>query len=140
MSNEHQRDLFTMREADRKAVLDLFGQFIMKNRDYAIAQWDRILEGKQKYPPWERLLERHTDVDERTRQVVQEALPHIIDTMIHCLLAELDAKASTIRISTTSDNVTVDNLARASWGLATEPVGEDGWLARFSKERFEQPY
>jgi hypothetical protein len=125
-------------EADRIAALDLFGKLLIESRDHAILQWDHIVEGNGKYPPWERLLERFPDLDERTRHVLRAALPHMIDTFMYCLLDRLDGSKS-VRVSVDSGNRTIADIARASWGLAAEPTGKDGWLARFSKQRFEQP-
>lgn len=62
----------------------------------------------------------------------------MLDTFMYCLLNRLDGTKS-VRVSVDLDNITITNLARASWGLAAEPIGNDGWLARFSKERFEDP-
>lgn len=143
MTNEPDRnaapDLFgNISEADRKTALDVFGKMLMETRDTAIIQWDQILAGKRRYAPWERLLDKFPDLDECSREVVREVLPHIVDTFIYCLLADLDASQA-VRVSVASGNDSISNLARISWGLAAEPVGDDGWLVRFSKQRFEQP-
>jgi hypothetical protein len=111
---------------------------LIESRDHAILQWDQILEGKRKYPPWERLLDRLSHLDERTSEVLKAALPHMIDTFMYCLLDLLDG-SKTVHVSVDLENRTITNLARASWGLAAEPTGNDGWLARFSKQRFEDP-
>ncbi len=125
-------------EADRKAALDAFGEFLMKTRDAAIRHWDQLLSGG-KYPPWERLLHRYPDLDERSLEIVRETLPHIVDTVLYRFLADLDASRK-VRISVVLEDREFADIARLSWGLAAEPVGDEGWLARFSKERFEQPY
>jgi hypothetical protein len=143
MSNDPQRNAASslfgdLSEADRKAALDLFGKLLIESRDRAILQWDHILEEDRKYPPWERLLDRFPDVDERARDVLKAALPHMIDTFMYCLLDRLDGSKS-VHVSVDSGNRTIADLARASWGLAAEPTGKDGWLVRFSKQRFEQP-
>jgi hypothetical protein len=70
---------------------------------------------------------------------MKEALPHIVDTVIYCLLADLDAKR-TVQVSVVREDRTFANIARLSWGLPAEPTGDDGWLMQFSKQRFEQPY
>jgi hypothetical protein len=125
-------------EADRKAALDIFGRAIIESRDRAVTQWDQILTSNRGYPAWERLLNRRPDLDERTREILKEALPHAIDTFMYCLLDELDG-SRTIRVSVTLDSGMVIDVARASWGLAAEPTTDEGWLVRFSKQRFDQP-
>jgi hypothetical protein len=126
-------------EADRKAALDVFGRFMIEARDTAIIQWHQILDGKREYAPWERVLRKFPEFDERCRDVVRTVIPHIVDTFMYCLLADLDASQS-VRVSVTLDSQTVADVARASWGLPAEPTGAQGWLVRFSQQRFEQPY
>lgn len=133
-------DLFgNIPEADRRAVLDTFGAMLMHTRDAAIQTWDGILAGGT-YPPWERLLRKHPDIGERCREVISEAIPHIVDTFMYCLLSNLDGPDQSVQVSVAFRNAMVANIARLSWGLPAEPTGNDGWLVRFSKERFEQPY
>ena len=128
-----------MSDAERRVALDIFGRFLMATRDLAVEQWDQILAGKRKYSPWERLVGKSPDLDDRAREAIHEVLPHIVDTFIYCLLADLDASTS-VRVSVESEGVTYSSIARLSWGFPAEPAGNNGWLARFSKQRFEQPY
>lgn len=143
MTDEQNRnvapDLFgNISEADRKAALDIFGRLLMETRDAAILHWDEVLGG-EKYPPWDRLLCKYPNLDKRCRDVLREALPHIVDTVLYRLLADLDASQA-VQVSVALEGQAYTNLARLSWGLPGEPTGEDGWLVRFSKQRFEQPY
>jgi hypothetical protein len=125
-------------EAERRAALDAFGQMLMNTRDASILHWDAVLAGGR-YPPWDRLLRRCPELDERSREVLREALPHIVDSVLYHLLADLEASQA-VRVSVMLENKTFANIARLSWGLPAEPAGDDGWLVRFSKQRFEQPY
>lgn len=129
-----------MTEADRMSALDLFGKMLIEARDRAIVQWDHMLDGGRHYPPWERFLQKFPNFDERSREMIREVLPHIVDTFMYCLLDELEATAQTVRVSVLLGNETIPDLHRISWGLPSEPTGENGWLARFSKQRYEQPY
>jgi hypothetical protein len=127
-------------EADRRAVLDLFGKMVLDARDRAVLQWDQILSGTRKDASWERLLHKFPDLDVRSREMVKEILPNAVDTFMYCLLANLDGPEQAVQISVAIGDTMVENIARLSWGLPAEPAGDDGWLARFSKQRFEQPY
>jgi len=143
MTNEPHRnplaDLFgEISETDRNAALDVFGKLLMESRDEAIVQWDQILLGERPYPPWDRLLAKFHELDERSRAVVSEALPHIVDTFMYCLLDHLEGNNS-VRVSVVFGDKAVPDIARVSWSLPGEPSGEHGWLKRFSKQRFEQP-
>jgi hypothetical protein len=126
-------------ESDRIAALDIFGKFLMECRDSAISQCDGTLQGRGKYPPWERFKARHPDLDQRAIELIKEAFPQMMDTFMYCLLGGLDARAHTVKVSIESGNISVPNLARISWHLAGEPTAEDGWFVRFSKQRFELP-
>jgi hypothetical protein len=126
-------------EVDRRAALDVFGRFLIEVRDQAIVQWDQIFAGKRRYAPWERLVGRSPDINQECISAMGEALPHILDTFMYCFLADLDASQS-IRVSVDWDGRTAESIAKLSWGPAAEPTGENGWLVRFSKQRFEQPY
>ena len=125
-------------EADRKAALDIFGKTLIESRDTAVTQWDQILTSKRHYPAWERLRSRYPDLDGQSREILREALPHAIDTFMYCLLDQLDG-SRTVRVSVTLESGMVIDVARASWGLAAEPTTDEGWLVRFSKQRFDQP-
>jgi len=127
-------------EADRNASLDEVGKLLIAARDRVITQWDQIIAGNRKYAPWERVVREFPNLDQHSRGIARAVLPHIVDSFLYCLLAELDA-SQTVRVSVMSGNqVVTNNVARISWGLPAEPTGEKGWLARFSKQRFEQPY
>jgi hypothetical protein len=122
-----------------KEALDIFGRMLMAVRDSAIVQWDQIIEGsRRKYPPWERLEKATPGLTAEHREVLYKALPHIVDTVLYCLLAELDANQQ-VRVSVETSKGVIDNLPQKSWGFPAEPCGPNGWLERFSTQRFEQP-
>src|SRR5688572_782932 len=124
-----------MGSQEEKEALDIFGQMLMEVRDWAIRQWDRILVSPDaKYPPWERLVKATPGLAEEHLGVLRKALPHIVDTVLYSLLAELDANEQ-VRISVETPNGVIDNLPQHSWGFPAEPCGENGWLVRFSKQR-----
>jgi hypothetical protein len=128
-----------MTEADRIAALDIFGRMVIEARDRAILQWDHILDKDSQYPPWVRFMRKFPNLDKGSREIVKEALPHIVDTFMYCLLDELEATSPKVRVSVSLNNETIADIHRISWGLPSEPTGDDGWLARFSKQRYEQP-
>jgi hypothetical protein len=127
-------------ENERKAVLDVLGKMLMETRDRSIIHWDQMLSGKRPYAPWERVKLKFPNLDDSSLDLLRSVIPHVIDTCIYNLLAELDASHSNgVRISVTYNGKTYPDVARISWGLVGEPMSEEGWLVRFSKQRFEQP-
>jgi hypothetical protein len=126
-------------EVDRKRALDVFGKMLIDARDSTIKDWDSIIDGKREYAPWQRALTKFPELSGDARQLLQASLPHVVDTFMYWILSNLEANPS-VRVSVEFDGRAVDNLALMSWGLPAEPTGDDGWLARFSRQRFEQPY
>src|SRR5436190_1202270 len=103
-------------ETDRKRALDVFGQLIIEARDTTIRQWDGIVEGKGHYPPWDRLLQRHPEMDAQTREIIKEVVPHIVDSFMYCLLDELDGNQR-VRVAVELDETMVEDISQISWGL-----------------------
>jgi hypothetical protein len=73
------------------------------------------------------------------REFLKDVVPNIVDTFMYCLLAELE-HSRVVRVSVALGDSSIQDVARLSWGLPAEASGEDGWLSKFSKQRFEQPY
>jgi hypothetical protein len=127
-----------MTDANSISSLDAAGRLIIKSRDRAIVQWDQIISGIRTYGPWERILAKVPELSASHREAIQSVLPHIVDTVFYCFLAELDASDSVKLMAATVDGVEHD-VAFESSNLPAEPCGENGWLVRFAKQRFEQP-
>lgn len=126
-------------EEERKKALDAFGWLLMSTRDLAILQWDQILAHKRNYAPWQRLVKKFGELDDRSLEIVSEVLPHIVDTVIYCFLADIDASQA-VKVSVISNGSEIKDVARLSDGLPAEPVSDNGWLVRFARQRFEQPF
>ena len=124
--------------SNEERAVDLFGRLLMRSRDAAIEQWDGIIAGCRRYAPWDRLVSRFPDLTERDLELLRALVPNVVDTAYYWLLADLDASEA-VRIVVTTTDGAVHDAATESWGLAAEPTGENGWLKRFSKERFEEP-
>ena len=126
-----------MSDETLESPLDVAGRMLMKSRDRAVVQWDQMLAGKRQYGPWERIRERRPDLDAAQIEVIREIVPHVIDTAMYCFLSELDA-SDFVRL-VVEEGGTMHDVAHESSGLPAEPCGERGWLARFAKQRYEEP-
>lgn len=125
-------------EADRRAALDIVGRTLIAARDAAVLQWDQIIAGTRKYGPWERIRAAMPAIDDRSVELLKAAIPNVVDTFMYCLLAALDGNQS-VDVAVKVEGRRFENVTRLSWGLAAEPTGNDGWLRRFSRQRFDQP-
>src|SRR5689334_9892566 len=94
----------TVAEELEREALDIFGRMLMEVRDDTITQWDQLILGAgRRYPPWQRLLETTTDLNESHFDLLRKVLPHVVDTVLYCLLAALDWKQN-IHISVETPN------------------------------------
>ena len=123
---------------DQKA-LDLFGETLMKQvRDTQIQFWDELLAGKIKHrnyqPVYDRLRET---LDPEQTASVRDVIPYVVDNVIAHTLGMLQSRRNEIKVAVYMDGLVVSDLYKASDGLEGELYTEDGWIARFSKERYD---
>jgi hypothetical protein len=119
-----------------KAALDLFGQFLISRvRDEAISDWQMIVDGRMKGEMATKVCERLTLFSEEHQNVFLSLVPDVVDTVLHHLLWALEQE-NKIRIGVTVKNQDVPSLKDISDGLAGELPTEEGWIARFSKEKY----
>ncbi|MFD1425569.1 epimerase [Kroppenstedtia sanguinis] len=118
-------------------ALDKFGKMLMeKVRDMSIGEWDDVVNGKMKAPVLVELYEElASSFDKEQLNILSNLIPQIVDTTLHYTLACLEEEKDDVKVSVQVDQGTVDDLVEASDGLAGELYTEDGWIARFSKER-----
>jgi hypothetical protein len=121
-------------------ALDKFGKMLMeKVRDISIGEWDDVVSGEIKAPE---LIELHkklaSSFSHKQLKMLSSLIPEIVDTTLHYLLAGLEEENDDVKVSVQTDQGTVTDLVEASDGLAGELYTEDGWIARFSKERHSE--
>ena len=118
-----------------QAALDAFGRLLMaKVRDEAISDWRMIVEGQMKGELSVKVREKLTVFSETQRDVFLSLLPEIVDTVLHHLLWTLE-QAEDVDVAVRADGVSVRSIRDASDGLAGELYSDEGWIARFSKEK-----
>ena len=120
-------------------VLDHFGEVLMKNvRDYTINQWDRDFERSKIVVKLDQLIsEKFKDFKPKQMESVKWLIPRIVDTTIHYFLWMFEQEEN-IDIAVTLDGEYIERLQDISDGLCGELYTEDGWISRFSKERYEE--
>lgn len=119
----------------RTEALDEFGAILMRRvRDEAITDWDMILDGRMKSANAERIRQMLAALDPDDLAVLHAVIPRVVDTTLHHLLWTLE-QLKHVRIAVETEAGPVPDLARVSDGLPGEVFGDEGWVARFSKER-----
>ena len=117
-------------------VLDKFGKVLMESvRDRTISNWDMILNGKMKGLSAQHVREKIVDFDEEKIEVLKWIIPKIVDVGLHNFLVMIEDNNINVEVVS---NDKKGNIRELSDGLAGELYTEDGWISRFSKERYEE--
>nr|WP_092067147.1 hypothetical protein [Dendrosporobacter quercicolus]NSL49713.1 epimerase [Dendrosporobacter quercicolus DSM 1736]SDL50153.1 hypothetical protein SAMN04488502_10164 [Dendrosporobacter quercicolus] len=120
-----------------KSVLDKFGEVLVENvRDRTISNWDKILSGKMKGLSAQQVLEKIGGFNEEQKEALRWLVPKIVDVSLHNYLAMIE-EYEDINVEVVNNGQS-GNIRELSDGLAGELYTEDGWISRFSKERYEE--
>jgi len=118
-------------------VLDYFGETLMESvRDRTISNWDKILDGKMKGFSAQQVREKIEGFSEEQKEILKWMIPKIVDVGLHNFLAMVE-ECKNINVEVVSNGES-GNIRELSDGLAGELYTEDGWISKFSKERYEE--
>jgi len=118
-------------------VLDRFGEVLIQSvRDRTISNWDKILDGQMKGYSAQQVKKKIEGYSEEQKEILKWLVPKIVDTGLHNLLAMVEEHQN-IKLKVTGNGEN-GNIGDLSDGLAGELYTEDGWISRFSKERYEE--
>ena len=122
----------------RQEVLDHLGQRLMHQvRDRAIVQWDQTIEGRTRGVMGRAAAEKLARLQPEHIEALRWLIPRIVDTTLHHLLWWLERDESVDLVVQTG----LEGSASAremSDGLCGELYTEDGWIMRFSQQRYEE--
>lgn len=117
------------------ALLDHFGSTLVQRvRDKAIQDWDMILDGRMKDSNSLGIRHRLSGLSKEQLQIVSWLIPQVVDTTLHHLLWTLEQEES-IKVSVQVGAERLEDVSQSSDGLSGELPSEEGWIARFSKQR-----
>ena len=118
-------------------VLDYFGKILMSDvRDETITSLDMMLNGKMKGITAQQVREKITGFSDEQLEVLIWLIPKITDTCLHNLLVMLEQN-NELKVLLNDGNANTD-IKQISDGLECELYTEDGWIRRFSKERYDE--
>lgn len=114
------------------SALEKFGQFIVQAlRDKAIDQHLLMQQGRWKSPAIQELQRALAGLPPAEKELMLKAVVDVVDTALHDFLFALqDSHDRGLGIEVLVDG---ENVADASGMLHGEHLGEDGWIAKFSR-------
>ena len=112
--------------------LDKFGRFVIENlRDKAIREHLMLQRGELRAKTIQELQSKVGSLSDDQRDILHRVVIDVIDTALHdVLFAIQDAHDRNLGIEIHVDG---QNVAEQSGMLQGEPLGESGWIKRFSK-------
>lgn len=118
-----------------KAALELFGRLLMtKVRDKAILEWKMISDGRMKGESAPKIREILDTFSAEQREAFLLLVPQIVDTTLHHLLWTLEQQED-VMVHVRAGEQDVPDLKEVSDGLAGELYTDEGWIARYSREK-----
>ena len=114
-------------------VLSNFGEILMNDiRDRTIHGYDMRITGKMRDESSQKLFGEVQQLNDSQRQLIERIIPQIVDLSIHNMLCMVEEHSN---IDVQMDG---ESISEISDGLAGELYSEDGWIQRFSNQRYEE--
>ena len=112
--------------------LDRFCQFMVSNlRDRALEQHELLLKGRLRGIVVQGLQNDVAKLTSEQRELLRKVVTDVVDTALHDLIFAIqDAHDRLLGLEVLMDGT---NVAEESGMLHGEPLGEVGWIARFSR-------
>lgn len=122
-----------------KELLEKFGAIVIKNvRDESITDWDMILDGRMKGQRAENVRALSSSLSQEQKDTVNWLIPQVVDTVLHHFLWTIEEHVG-IDVIIKDESGNKCNIRDQSDGLPGELYTDEGWIARFSKERYSEP-
>lgn len=111
--------------------LDTFGKILINDvRDRTIRNIDSIVTGKMKDIDSQNLYKEICLLNDRAKEIINFLIPEIIDYSLNNLL-EMFEQNEDLELKLNGKN-----LVQESDGFAGELYTEDGWIQKYTKQRY----
>ena len=111
--------------------LEEFGEiFIKEVRDRTIDLFDRKMQGLMRSKESQLLFEKMNKLNEEQKSLIRDIIPQIVDLSMHNML-DLFEEHDEFQVI-----VGEENIADVSDGLSGELYTSDGWIEKFSEQRY----
>jgi len=120
-------------------MLNLFGKVLMEYvRDITIHQMDSMVEGKIKTADSKEVNKLYETFTTEQKEWVAQLIERTTDTALHYLLFMLDqCENIDVLVSETAEDKSQQiNMREASDGLCGELYSDEGWIQKYSNERY----
>ena len=111
--------------------LNEFGEVLIKEvRDRTIRLFDKKLQGVMKDKDSQLLFEQVNKLSEEQKLLINKIIPQIVDLSLHNMLCMFEGN--------NEFQIVIDreNIAEISDGLSGELYTSDGWIEKFSEQRY----
>lgn len=117
---------------------DSFGELLMSQvRDSQIQLWDETLAGRARHSNYRKVYEGlGQSLDAEQLRAVRDLIPYVVDNVIAQFLGVLEDEER-VKIAVQVEGQPISSLYRPVDSLESALYGEDGWIARFSKNDFD---
>lgn len=121
----------------QKEALNRFGELLMRMvRDEAIEDWDMMIEGKWKDARAQEVFRTLSKMPSEHVEILRWLVPQIIDTTLHHLLWMLEQERS-VAVMVKTEAGSSENVEKISDDLCGELYTDEGWIRRFSRQRYD---
>ena len=123
---------------DKTVALDILGEVLMSQvRDKSIKYWLRVLDKQGAASHLQAIYKMLEGFSDQQLEIVKYLLVEIVDGTIAELLNTVE-NSGVIDFSVKTPNGVISETWEESDGLSVEPLGDNGWIAKFSKYRRER--
>ncbi|OOM72223.1 hypothetical protein [Clostridium sp. BL-8] len=120
-----------------KDILNEYGKILISDvRDRTIHSMDMMLSGKMNGVTAKRILEKVSSFSESQLESLKWLIPKIVDLSLHNMLVMIEENDE-INVEISAGDVS-NNIKEVSDGLPGELYTEDGWIMKYSNERYEE--
>ncbi|GKX68783.1 hypothetical protein [Inconstantimicrobium mannanitabidum] len=120
-----------------KDCLEKYGQILMSDvRDRTIRSMDMILSGRMKGITAKSILENISGFNAEQVEALKYLISKTVDLSLHNMLCMIEDNDE-INVEISTGNLAC-NIKDISDGLAGELYTEDGWIMKYSKQRYDE--
>jgi len=113
--------------------LDDFGKMLMDRvRDDTISSVDQMLDGTMKGITAQNIQEKIKAFDKEQMETVEWLIPQVVDLCLHNMLWMVEQEEEITLLYQGAE------LREESDGLSGELYTEDGWIQKYSSQRYEE--
>lgn len=121
------------KQMEAKEIIEAFGKLLISDvRDHTIETFDGMLQGTVKGSTAQKIQEKIKTFDQEQMDALEWMVPHIVDLCLHNMLWMAEQQEDITLLFQGTE------LREESDGLAGELYTEDGWIQKYSSQRYEE--